>query len=163
MRYLVLLWLVYTPLLVLVFHAICNWLVRYLGVIEHYSIPKKWVLRVIQTKPMAGLNSRLKGDYEWFPSSVGYTMITCVYTHTIVLVLCRRALLSSASGKKYWQLIIQNSNAKSRWERLSEERSLKDEFGGTLQVFDVHRSVTTHLSFTDSSKTKKQDENPPKN
>ena len=145
MRYLVLLWLVYTALLVLVFHAICNWLVRYLGVIDHYSIPKKWVLRVIQTKPMAGLNSRLKGDYEWFPSSIGYTMITSVYTHTVVLVLCRRALLSSASGKKYWQLIMtgnSNSNAKSRWERLSEERSLKDEFGRTSQVFDVHWSVT---------------------
>ena len=39
---------------------------------------------------------------------------SCVYTYAMVLVQCRRALLSSALGKKYWQVIMtrkSNSNA----------------------------------------------------
>ena len=35
-----------------------------------------------------------------------WSLQSCVDNHTVVMALCRRALLSSALGKKYWQLIM---------------------------------------------------------
>ena len=127
-------WLVYTPSLVLVFHAI--WLVRFLGVIKHYSsvnnmcVPdkRKWLASSRELR--ATLNSFLRALVPY------WSLQSCVYTHKTVLVLCRRVLVSSTLGKKYCQLIMtqkSNSNAKSlQHERTigrKKIKSLKDEFG----------------------------------
>ena len=66
-----------------------------------------------------------------------WSLQSCVYSYKIVLVLCRRVLVSSTLGKKYWQLIMtrkSNSNAKSLQDERTtlwrkREKSLNDEFG----------------------------------
>lgn len=59
---------------------------------------RKWLASSRKLK--ASLNSFLR------VLVTSWSLQSCVDSHTIVLALCRRALLSSALGKKYWQPVM---------------------------------------------------------
>ena len=104
-----------------------------------------------KTKWLA-LTRDLKGTLNSFLQVLvsSWLFQSCVYTYGMVVVQGRGALVSSALGKKYWQMITTrkpNSNAtypfKKRTTLWRKKKSLKDayEFGRITPTLKSHESL----------------------